>query len=166
MSEAEERGYVKSTLDGMKEATGATPRGWLGPEYGESPRTPQILVEAGLSYVCDWTNDEQPFPMKTPVGKLYALPSMLLLDDVNALWDRKITIGKYIRMIQESFDTVYEQGADNGRAMVLHLRPWLSGQPFRVRYLDGVLGRIMNKKEVWNATGSEIIDWYKANPPA
>lgn len=137
----------------------------LGPEYGESARTPGLLAQAGISYVCDWTNDEQPFPLKTTEGDLLALPVMLPLDDVSALWDRRVTIAKYVEMIKESFDTIYEEGESNGRLMVLNLRPWLSGQPFRVRYLAGALEYIMGHPDVWAATGSEIIDWYRANPP-
>ena len=165
MSESEERDYITSAVGGLAEATGAAPQGWLGPEYGESSRTPQLLAQAGIRYVCDWTNDEQPFPMKTPEGELVALPVMLPLDDVSALWDRRVTIGKYVEMIKESFDTIYEEGEANGRLMVLNLRPWLSGQPFRVRYLDAALEYIMGHQGVWAATGSEIIDWYCANPP-
>ena len=165
MSESEERDYITSAVGGMAEATGAAPRGWLGPEYGESSRTPGLLAQAGIRYVCDWTNDEQPFPMKTPEGELLALPVMLPLDDVNALWDRRVTIGKYVEMIKESFDTIYAEGAANGRLMVLNFRPWLMGQPFRVRYLAGAVEYMMGHQGVWAATGSEIIDWYRANPP-
>ena len=165
MSEEEEREYIQESVQGLAEATGAAPLGWLGPEYGESNRTPQLLARAGIRYVCDWTNDEQPFPLKVPEGELLALPVSLPLDDVNALWDRRITIGKYVEMVKESFDTLYEEGADNGRLLVLHLRPWLMGQPFRVRYLKGALDYIMGHQGVWSATGSEIVDWYRRNPP-
>ena len=165
MSESEERDYITSAVGGIAEATGAAPRGWLGPEYGESSRTPGLLAQAGIRYVCDWTNDEQPFPMKTPEGELLALPVMLPLDDVNALWDRRVTIGKYVEMIKESFDTIYAEGAANGRLMVLNFRPWLMGQPFRVRYLAAALEYMVGHEGVWAATGSEIIDWYRANPP-
>jgi peptidoglycan/xylan/chitin deacetylase (PgdA/CDA1 family) len=165
MSETEETEYIETAIRGLTEATGASPRGWLGPEYGESARTPQLLARAGIQYVCDWTNDEQPFPMNTPEGELLALPVMLPLDDVIALWDRRVTIGRYVEMLKESFDTVYREGEENGRLMVINLRPWLTGQPFRVRYLDQGLAHIMGKPGVWSATGSEIADWYRENPP-
>ena len=58
MPEQEEREYIKTSVDGLTLATGTAPLGWLGPEYGESARTPQLLAQAGISYVCDWTNDE------------------------------------------------------------------------------------------------------------
>ena len=45
MSEQEEREYIQESLAALTTATGATPQGWLGPEYGESSRTPQLLAE-------------------------------------------------------------------------------------------------------------------------
>ena len=48
--------------------------------------------------------------------------------------------------------------------MVLHLHPWIMGQPWRIRYLDEVLGHICAHQGVWNATGGEIIDWFKEQP--
>ncbi|MCH8280866.1 MAG: polysaccharide deacetylase family protein [Chloroflexi bacterium] len=165
MTEQEEREYVQTSLEALTRATGTAPAGWLGPEYGESARTPQILAQAGIRYVCDWTNDEQPYPLKTPAGELLALPVMLPVDDINALWDRRVSVGRYVQMLKEAFDTVYQDGAENGRLMVLNLHPWLIGQPFRIRYLAEALGYIMGHDGVWAATGSEIVDWYRSNPP-
>jgi len=36
------------------------------------------------------------------------------------------------------------------------------GQPWRIRYLDEVLGHICARQGVWKATGHEIIGWFKA----
>jgi len=171
MPEEEERQYIQTSVEALTRATGATPLGWLGPEYGESSRTPRLLAQAGIRYVCDWTNDEQPFPMKAGVGAshgspLLALPVMLPLDDVNSLWDRRIPMGKYVEMVKDSFDTIYREGEENGRLMVLNLHPWLMGQPFRIRYLNDALDYIMGHPGVWAATGSEIAEWYRRNPPS
>ena len=46
-----------------------------------------------------------------------------------------------------------------------HLHPWFIGQPFRIRYLDQAIGYIMGQEGVWAATGSEIVEWYRSNPP-
>jgi hypothetical protein len=124
-----------------------------------------LLAEQGIRYVCDWVNDEQPYPLKVPQGELYALPLALPVDDINALWDRRIDIDRYGAMITETFETLYEEGATNGRLLVLHLHPWLIGQPFRIGCLDKALGQIMGHQGVWAATGAEIIDWYRAHRP-
>ena len=165
MSEDAEREYISESVAALTRATGSAPAGWLGPEYGESVRTPQLLSEAGLRYVCDWVNDEQPYPLHSPHGEIFTLPVMWELDDVSALWDRRVVIGRYQQLIEESFETLYEDGRHNGRLMALNLHPWLIGQPFRIGYLDRALDRIMRRGGVWATTGAEIVDWYRLNPP-
>ncbi len=68
-------------------------------------------------------------------------------------------------MIKESFDTLNRDGAGNGRMLVLNVHPWLIGQAFRIRYLEDALNYIMRQEGVWAATGSEIVEWYRSNPP-
>ena len=165
MAEAEEREYIQTSIDALTRATGAAPQGWLGPEYGESHRTPQLLAEAGLRYVCDWANDEQPYPMTAGSAPFFALPILYELDDVAALCDRKVTVAGYQRMLTESFDTLRQDGEANGRVMTLNWHPWLVGQPFRVGSVDRALDHIMGQSGVWAATGSEIIDWYQSQSP-
>ncbi|HEY7710245.1 MAG TPA: polysaccharide deacetylase family protein, partial [Candidatus Entotheonella sp.] len=111
MTEQEERQYIHTAIAALARATGTTPTGWFGPEYGESARTPQLLAQAGMRYVCDWANDEQPYRMKTAQGELFVLPIMLELDDVHALWDRRVPIDRYEQLLCESFNTLYRDGA-------------------------------------------------------
>ena len=96
MTEQDERAGIKTSIATLTRAVGVTPLGWLGPEYGESTRMPQLLAQAGIRYVCDWVNDEQPYPLKTTQGDLLARPITLPLDDVNALWDRRAPIRRYV----------------------------------------------------------------------
>jgi hypothetical protein len=60
---------------------------------------------------------------------------------------------------------MHEDGARNGRLLVLNLHPWLIGQPFRIGYLDAAVGHMMDSPGVWAATGSEIADRYRSHPP-
>ena len=162
MSTEEEAGFIRSSLDAMKQATGAVPRGWFGTDYGESERTPVLLREAGIDYLCDWVNDEQPYPM---ANGLVALPTMLEMDDLFALSNRRVEIKRYCQSLKDGFDIMYRDGAENGRLMTINLHPWLVGQPFRIGYLEEALAHIMGHQGVWSASGSEIIDWFRANPP-
>ncbi len=161
MSEAEEREYIRTSIDTLAQATGQAPVGWLGPEYGESERTPQLLAAAGISYVCDWANDEQPYRMTTAEGDLAALPIALELDDTHALWERRVPVDRYGTMLSESFEGLYQDGAQTGRLLVLNLHPWLIGQPFRIGFLDAALEGIMQRQGVWAAQGKAIVDWFR-----
>ncbi len=164
MSEDEERAYIRASVDAITKAAGTAPRGWLGPEYGESERTPRLLAEAGLDYVCDWANDEQPYRMTAGDNPFFALPILYELDDVAALAQRRVTLETYHRMLTESFDTLHSDGTSNGRLMTLNLHPWLIGQPFRVGILDRALAYMKDNGGFWPATGSSIIDWFRSQP--
>ena len=158
MSEDEERRYIAETMEVLNRTLGRSPAGWHGPEYGESARTPQLLAEAGLRYVCDWVNDDQPYRLKTS-SPLYALPVLLELDDVFALRDRRFRVDEYCEQIKVAFDTLYREGERTGKIFVLNLHPWLTGQPFRIGFLDRALEHVV-RDGVWKATGSEIIESY------
>jgi peptidoglycan/xylan/chitin deacetylase (PgdA/CDA1 family) len=160
MTEADERHYIGESLESLVRATGRAPQGWLGPEFGESARTPGLLAEAGIRYVCDWANDEQPYPMKTPSGELFALPMILDLDDVFALRDRRFPIDGYTRTVKQAFDRVYRDAVRSGRLFVLTIHPYLMGQPFRIGFLDDALRHMRRRKGVWSASGGEIVEWY------
>ena len=90
---------------------------------------------------------------------------MLELDDVIAMAHRKVTVDRYATMLRESFDGMYDDGSDNGRSLVLSLHPWMIGQPFRIGFLDEALGHMMRRQGVWAASGAEVVDWYRRNPP-
>ena len=142
-------------------ATGSKPLGWFGPEYGESENTVAILADEGIKYVCDWPNDEQPYPMKTSTGSIYSLPILLSLDDQFTHWINKIQIDSYAKMITDSFDVLYRESAETGRMMVLNFHPWIMGTPFRSKYLEIALSHISKHDGIWNATASEIVDWHR-----
>ena len=160
MSEEEERAYIAESIAALRDATGRTPLGWSGPEYGESARTPQLLAEAGIRYVCDWVNDEQPYRMKTGAGELYALPAMIELDDAFALRDRQFRVDEYCEQLKEAFDTIYRDSEKSGRLLALSVHPWLMGQAFRIDFLDEALGHMARRQGVWAASGSEVIEAY------
>ncbi|MDB5527430.1 MAG: polysaccharide deacetylase [Devosia sp.] len=80
MTEAEEQAFIAASLDRIEKVAGVRPTGWFSQDYGESTRTPQMLADAGLSYVCDWPNDDEPFRMS--VGKDFvSIPSPFEWDD-------------------------------------------------------------------------------------
>jgi peptidoglycan/xylan/chitin deacetylase (PgdA/CDA1 family) len=160
MPEGREREYIERSLDAVRQASGQSPAGWIGMDYGESTRTVRLLAEAGVRYVCDWPNDEQPYLMKVPVGQMVSLPVTVELDDVFTHTLRLIPIQRYTTMITEAFDRLYADGATSGRLLVLNIHPTRVGQPFRIKYLDLALGHIMCHQGVWAATGREIVDWY------
>ena len=160
-NEEEERDVVRETVRTIAKHCGKTPRGWLGPALAESPNTPEILVENGIRYVCDWVNDDQPYSMKTKNGRsIISIPYSIEINDYSFFIRQALTPQEFYQVCVEQFDTLYREGKDNGRVMCLPIHPFLVGQPFRFGYFEKLLKYITTKDGVWVTTGSEIVDWY------
>lgn len=162
MTEAEERATIARSVEALTALSGTAPVGWLGPECAESARTPQLLAEAGLRYLCDWPNDEQPYAMTVGHGELTALPMFLETDDEFALWTRRASIEDWAAMVVEAATRLHDDGAQSGRLLVLTLRPWLIGQPFRIGALEEALRSVTALPHVWAAHGTDIVDAFRA----
>ena len=141
------------------EQWGQKMRGWLGPGLSETWDTLDLLREHGVEYVCDWVNDDLPYRMN---NGLYSIPYSIELNDMPLFNMPSIGIDEFYRRICETFDVLYEEGARNGRVMAIALHPFLIGAPHRIRTLDRALAYMAGHKAVWFATGSEIIEAYRA----
>jgi allantoinase len=157
MSEDAERAYIVAALDALEHATGSRPKGWHGPEYGQSVRTTRLLAEAGVDYVLDWPNDEQPFLMHADTDHpLVSIAMALELDDVVAGWHRRLSMDRWRNAVRDAVDQLLADGASSGRHLVLNLHPWLIGHPHRIGYLEEVLDDVLGRDGVWLTTVGEI----------
>ena len=82
VAEPDERAVIERALEMVRKYTGKTPRGWLGPGFGETPETPHILREQGVDHIYDWMFDDIPCWIETRSGKMIAMPYALELNDV------------------------------------------------------------------------------------
>ena len=163
MTEEAEAELIEESLSYLERVSGQRPQGWFSPEGVESSRTPALLAAAGVRYVCDWPNDEQPYQMTTPAGGLFSLPLFLEVDDEFALWRRRANLSSWEKMVASAAHRMHTDGRSSARHLMLTLRPWLTGQPFRIGALDRALSSITKLQSVWTARGSEIIDAFVAS---
>jgi len=145
----EERAIVRQVRETITRGTGKAPRGWLGPGGGdESPNTPDHLAAEGFDYLCDWGCDDQPVPMRVESGRMIAVPYQQGLNDIRVIFQGGHTPRDWCQMVCDQFDTLYAEGATNGRVMTLPLHPFVIGLPFRVKYLDKALDYICSHEGV------------------
>ncbi|MGA2393777.1 MAG: polysaccharide deacetylase family protein [Candidatus Lustribacter sp.] len=159
LDEAAERALIAQSLARIEAATGSRPRGWLGPALAETVRTPDLLKEAGIDYVADWVNDDQPYPMQTAHGELHSVPYSTEINDTVVFPQH--TPVEFLRMIKDQFDTLYGEAAETAKVMAIALHPGKIGVAHRIRYLAEGLEYINGHEHVWWATGSEILDAYR-----
>ena len=157
MNEQDQRAHIARSVETVARATGQRPRGWVSQDYGESTRTPAHLAEAGLTYVADWGNDDQPYLLRT-TPPLVCIPNQADWDDVQLSWHRQIALPAYRDTVCEAFDVLYEEAERSSVFFGLHLHPWFIGWPHRVGYLEAALEKIALKSSVWQTTACNVAD--------
>ena len=76
-------------------------------------------------------------------------------------WNREADY--FEQMIKDQFDTLYREGAENGRVMCLSLHPHNIGRPSAAKHLDEALRYILGHDGVWATTADDIAEYYLAN---
>jgi peptidoglycan/xylan/chitin deacetylase (PgdA/CDA1 family) len=163
MSEEEERAEVISSVEAWRRMTGRQLRGWFSPAASNTLRTPDLVAEAGISYLCDLYHDDQPTPVRVRSGRLVSIPYQMDLNDAVMLAAGAGEGEDFARAAIDMFDTLYAEGATQPRVMCVALHPYVIGRPHRIRYLDELLAYMRRHDGVWFATGAEMADWYLAN---
>jgi allantoinase len=156
----EERIVLAEIVGTIEKTTGQRPHGWMGPGLTETFQTPALLAELGLSYVLDWTNDDQPYRLNIP-GML-SVPYTVELNDLGVFMAKGFTGPDFLQMFKDHFDQLYADSAASGRVMALALHPFVIGQPSRHKYLDLALGYVATHPGVWLTTSDEIAEHYSA----
>ncbi len=160
--EDDERAVIRRTVATIKEATGTAPRGWMGPGLAETFDTPDILVEEGIEYTCDWVNDDQPYGLNVKSGSLVSLPYTLELNDIPMYLVQHHRSPEMLERGKDSFETLYREGESSARIMGIAIHPYITGVPHRIAYFERLLEFLQSRENVIFMTGGEILDWYRA----
>lgn len=160
----EERDMIGRTLERIEQASGVRPRGWLGPGLQESWNSLELLADAGIDYVCDWTTDDQPYLIDGGKGRrLCSIPYGHDTGDFNAILEMHYRPADFAQMLIDSFNVLYRESATNGLVLPISLHPFVMGTPHRIDALNRGLEYITRYEDVWLATGGEIFDHYMAS---
>ncbi|HWZ66482.1 MAG TPA: polysaccharide deacetylase family protein [Stellaceae bacterium] len=157
---ADERDDIRKTAAAIRGFTGKHPRGWLGPGLTETWETPDLLVEEGFEYVCDWVLDDEPVWLKTRTKPIVNLPYTQECNDVAMMLIQHHKASEYYDRAIDQFEQLYDDAAQSARIMALVVHPYIMGAPHRLKYLRNVLARIRDHRGVLFWTGEEILDWY------
>ncbi|MFI6350219.1 polysaccharide deacetylase family protein [Streptomyces sp. NPDC050560] len=160
MTIEEERAYITEVADRIERGTGARPRGWLGPALTASPATNDLLAEIGFRYSLDWGVDDEPFRFDVPAGELISVPYSTELNDIPFYALQGQSGSDFKQALVDQFDRLRAEGETRPRVMGFGLHPFLSGQPYRARYVAEALEHMARFDDVWFTSADAIADWY------
>lgn len=158
MDEDQERSYLADVVGVIERATGTRPKGWLGPALTETFNTPRLLAELGFTYVLDWSNDDEPYPLRVP--GMVAIPYLAELSDITIFHTHGGSPDDFAQAVCDHFDRLYAEGTERPSVMGLGLHPFLIGQPRRIRALEQALDHILGHDDVWITTSDDVADWF------
>ncbi|MBW4481905.1 MAG: polysaccharide deacetylase family protein [Tildeniella torsiva UHER 1998/13D] len=144
LSEADEAALIAETTQILANHEGQLPQGWLGPWIAQSPVTPDLLQEAGYTYLLDWCQDDQPIWFNTRQGRILSVPYPQEINDIPAIAVRRVSAKDFAEMIIDNFDEMLEQSHQQPLVYGIALHPYIVGQPFRLRHLRRALQHIAN----------------------
>ena len=164
----QERKQVHDAFDILRRESGQPVEGWFSPAASESLHTPDLVAQAGATYLSDWCNDDAPYWMNAAGGSIVSLPLAFELSDRRFLFAQNQPLQEWEAQVIEAVDVLEEEaGEHGGRMFSLSLAPWIIGQPYRIAALERVLAALVSRKGIWVATASEIAAaWREQKAPA
>lgn len=158
LSEDAERALITKSLDTLERVSGKRPQGWLSIARSQSFNTPRLLAEAGLSYMCDWVNDELPYEMSTAAGSIFNIPLNHELSDRQILTVQQQSADSYRQQIQDAFNWLSTEAESfGGRMLPLNITPYIMGLPYRIGAFEDLLGWLNTQPGNWFATGDDML---------
>jgi allantoinase len=159
-AEPDQPGMIARTLDTIEKFTGKRPVGWLGPGLTETYDTPEHLAAAGIRYIGDWVHDDEPTEISTASGPLITLPYTIECNDITLMAVQHHEAAYWTRKCMDAFERLYQEGADRPKFLAIAIHPYISGQPFRIKYLESVYEQIAKCPGVLHWNGVQILEWY------
>jgi hypothetical protein len=161
----DEREDIRKTAEVIGKATGARPRGWLGPGLTETWETPDILAEEGYGYVSDWVLDDQPVWLKTRGRPIVSMPYTQECNDIAIMLMHQHPASEFYDRCIDQFEQIYADAEGSARVMGIAIHPYITGAAHRTKYFRRVVEKMRQKSDVLFWTGEQILDWYVRNGP-
>ncbi|HKF13511.1 MAG TPA: polysaccharide deacetylase family protein [Xanthobacteraceae bacterium] len=158
--EEDQTGMIKRSLDTIERFTGRRPVGWLGPGLTQTYDTPDHLAAAGIKYIGDWVYDDEPTEIRTAHGPLVTLPYTVECNDIPVMIVQHHEGAYWTQKCIDAFDRYYAEGAKRAKIMAIAIHPYISGQPFRIKYLEQVYEYVNRHPDALHWNGEQILDWY------
>jgi peptidoglycan/xylan/chitin deacetylase (PgdA/CDA1 family) len=159
-NEKDQPAMIERALSTIERFVGKRPVGWLGPGLTQTYDTPDYLAAAGIKYIGDWVYDEEPTTISTNHGPLVTLPYTIELNDITVMVVQHHEAAYWATKCIDAFDRLYKESESRTKIMAIAIHPYISGQPFRIKYHESIYDHIANAEGVLHWNGEQILDWY------
>lgn len=157
---AEQKAYIRRTLDLIASMTGVKPTGWSSPSVYSNGDTMQAMAAEGITYNIDQMDSDIISRLKTPDGPLVLLPYPVVTVDMGHQLARMKTAREIETLwLDYVLELAREARADPAReatTVVIGIHPFVIGTPDGAAALRRVLSHLKKDDAVW-LTDTEAI---------
>jgi len=150
---AEQKAYIRRTLDLLASAAGVRPTGWSSPSVYSNGDTMQAMAAEGIAYTLDQMDSDIISRLKTPDGSLVLLPYPVVTVDMGQHLARMKTPTEIETLwLDYVLELANEARADPVRGattVVIGIHPFVVGTPDGAAALRRVLLRLKTDDAVW-----------------
>jgi allantoinase len=161
-SYVDEAAHMRDAVRIHTETTGERPLGWYtGRTSAHSLKL--VLDDGGFLYSSDSYADDLPYWVKGPKGPHLIIPYSLDANDMRFINAQGFPNGEaFFIYLRDTFDTLYEEGAEAPKMMSVGLHCRLAGRPGRAAGLTRFLDHIAKFDRVWVASRVDIArHWHR-----
>jgi allantoinase len=158
---AEQKAYIRQTLDLIAATTGVRPTGWSSPSVYSNADTMQAMAAEHIVYNLDQMDSDFISRLKTPDGPLLLLPYPTVTVDMGQFLSRMKSPGEIEALwLDYVLELANEARADPGReatTVVIGLHPFVVGTPDGAAAMRRVLLRFKQESAVWLTDTDAIL---------
>lgn len=163
--ESEERDHLVRAIDIIKQVTGERPQGWYTGRTGPNTRK-LVMEEGGFMYDSDAYDDDLPYWVDNNGKGHLVIPYTLDVNDMRFATAQGFNSGEqFYEYLKDSFDTLYEEGAESPKMLSIGLHCRLAGRPGRIAALARFIDYVRSHDQVWFCRRIDIAKhWHEHHP--
>ena len=158
---AEQKAYIRRTLELIAGATGVKPAGWSSPSVYSNGDTMQAMAAEGIAYNLDQMDSDIISRLKTPDGSLVLLPYPVVTVDMGQNLARMKTPVEietlWLDYVSELAREARANPAREATTVVIGIHPFVIGTPDGAAALRRVLLRLKSDDAVWLTDTDAIL---------
>lgn len=158
---AQQKAYVRRTLDLIASTTGVRPTGWSSPSVYSNADTMQAVAAEGITYTIDQMDSDFISRLKTPDGALVQLPYPTVTVDMGQFLARLKSPSEIETLWSDYIGELAQEARADPKAqattVVVGLHPFVIGTPDGAAAMRRLLERLKTNDQVWLADTDAIL---------